>query len=132
MAESKLDYIADRLDGVADKVDNLNTTLAIHVAKFEEHVEREENDRVHLIRNTDVLHENTASLKDHIRRTDLLEEYVKKLDERFAPVELEALRRRAVTDWIKGKIVLLAKLGGAIGGIGALVGIAKFLIQSLS
>jgi hypothetical protein len=128
---TKLDYIAERLDGVSEKVDTINTSLVAHIVKFEAHIEREEEDRQHLARNTEVLRENTASLQDHMRRTDALEVYVKKIDERFTPVELEAMRKRAVADFIKGQVVFLAKLGGALTAVGALVGIVRFIIHSL-
>lgn len=128
---SKLDYIADRLDTVSEKVDTLNTTLATHVAKFEAHVEREEEDRVHIIRNTDVLHNNTLSLQDHMKRTEILEHYVKAIDDRFTPVELEAMRKKAVGEWTKSRIIFLGKLGGAVAAIGSIGAGIKFLIGYL-
>lgn len=131
MPDSKLDYIANRLDNVAEKVEDINTTLASHVAKFEAHVEREEDDRAHLIRNTDVLHENTSSLKDHMKRTELLEYYVKKIDERFTPIELEISRKKAVGEWLKSNVIFLGKVGGAVTALGGIGAAIKILIGHL-
>jgi predicted ribosome quality control (RQC) complex YloA/Tae2 family protein len=131
MADSKLDNISDKLDSVVEKMFNMNTKLEVHIEKFESHAEQEERHQEALRRNTEVLQQNTESLKDHMQRTDLLESYVKKIDERFTPIELESLRQRAVTDWWKGKVMFLAKLGGAIGALGAIMGIVKWMANNL-
>lgn len=127
----KLDNLAHKLDSVADKVSDIGTKLEVHISKFETHIGHEDSQNADMRRNTEVLQANTESLRDHMQRTNLLESYVKKIDERFTPVELESLRKKAVADWWKGRVVFLAKLGGAIGAIGALAGIAKWLISSL-
>jgi hypothetical protein len=128
---TKIDYIADRLDNVAEKVDDLRTTLTTHVAKFESHVVREEEDRAHLIRNTDVLNENTASLKDHMKRTEILERYVKAIDDRFTPVELELIRKKAVSEWLKSRVIFIGKLGGAVTALGAIGAAIRLVLQNL-
>ncbi len=131
MPDGKLDYIVEKLDNMSEKVSDMGTKLEVHIGKFESHVEQEAQHQEALRRNTEVLEENTESLKDHMQRTDLLEAYVKKIDERFTPVEMESLRQKAVADWWKGKVVFLAKLGGAIGALGAIAGIVKWLLASL-
>lgn len=132
MTTEKLDYIVHKLDIVTDKVADINSHLEVYVAKFDAHVAQEDDQKEVLKRNTEILYENTTSLKDHMQRTDLLEAYIKKIDERFTPVEMAAMRKKAVSDWGKSKLVLLAKLGGATGGIGAIAAIIKFLIHYLS
>lgn len=131
MDDNKLDYITRKLDVVADKVADIDTKLEVHIAKFDIAAEKAAEDRMNIGRNTDVLHANTASLQDHMKRTELLEDYVKKIDERFTPVELEALKKKAVGEWWKLRILFLAKLGGALGAIGALGAAAKMLIHYL-
>src|SRR5574343_1294721 len=118
----KFDTLSSKIDSVTEKISDMNSKLEVHIAKFDAHTEHEETYNVALQRHTEVLQDNTESLKDHMRRTDMLETYVKKIDERFTPVELESLRKKAVTEWWKSKIWFLAKLGGALGTLGAMLG----------
>ncbi len=118
-----------KLDTIVDKVSEIATKLEVHITKFESHVEHENEQNAELRQNTEVLRVNTESLQDHMARTDALENYVKKIDERFTPVELESIRRAAVSEWWKNKLVFVAKLGGAVGAIGALGGALKFLLD---
>lgn len=131
MDDSKIDYITQKLDHVSDKVNETNTMLQVHVAKFDSAVQDNERDRQNIARNTEILNHNTESLKEHMAQTQLLRDYVKKIDDRFTPIELEALKRKAVGEWWKNRVVFLAKLGGALGALGALGAIAKFLIHYL-
>jgi len=132
MADGKLDSIADKLDNIVEKVADMGTKLEVHISKFETHVEQEDEHKEALQRNTEVLQQNTESLKDHMERTDLLEAYVKKIDERFTPLELEAMRKKAVTEWRNDKLVLIAKIGGALSALGAIGAALKVLLQHLS
>lgn len=121
---------AQKLDTLVAKVSDLGTKLEVHLANFQSHTAAEEEQKQDLKQNTRVLQENTSSLQEHMARTDALEHYVKKIDERFTPVELESLRKRAVSDWWKGKVWLGAKLGGALGAVGAITGILRWLSHS--
>jgi hypothetical protein len=132
MADDKIDYITHKLDAIAEKVSDINTALEVHTAKFDAHVAYEDEQKEDIRRNTEVLHQNTSSLQDHMKRTDLLESYVKKIDDRFTPVELEILRKNAVNDFIKSRVIFLGKLGGAITALGALAAVARFLLRYLS
>ena len=133
MADStKLDYIVNRLDNVAEKVDVISTTLAAHIAKFDAHLETSVIEQQHIQRNTNVLHSNTLSLQDHMKRTEILETYVKKIDERFTPVEIEAMRKKAVGEWLKSRVIFLGKIGGAITAFGGIGAVIKFLIKYLA
>ena len=127
----KFDVLANKLDNVAEKVSDIGSKLEVHVVKFEAHIEREDERNSTLMRHADALQENTESLKDHMRRTDALETFVKKIDERLTPVELEAIHRKAIADWWKTRIWFAAKLGGALGALGALAGMLKFVLNSL-
>ena len=130
MANDKMDNVVKKLDSVSDKVSDINTKLEVHISKFDIHLEQEQERIQVLKRNTEILNENTASLKDHMERTDLLETYVKKLDERIQPVELQLIRSQAVADWWKARVVFLAKLGGAIAALGTMVSMLKWLLMS--
>lgn len=126
--DKKLDYITDKLDFVADKIYEIDTNLQVHIARFESVAQDSAEDRRNIKRNTEVLQENTVSLQDHMKRTDILEAYVKGVESRFTPVEMDAMRRKAVNEWAKSRVFFLAKLGGAITGLGAAAGLVKFLI----
>lgn len=121
---------ADKLDTIVEKVSNIGTKLEVHIANFEAHISHEEEQKEELKRNTSILQTNTSSLQEHMQRTDALESYVKKIDERFTPVELESLRKKAVADWWKTRVIFMAKLGGAIGAVGAMGGILKMWLNS--
>ena len=129
---SKIDYIANRLDHVADKVDDLKDTLVGLVTKFEMHVEREDEDRVHVIKNTNTLNTNTVSLQEHMKRTAALEEYVRNIEGRFTPVELDVMRKNAINAWIKAQVIFLGKIGGALTALGAIAAAVKLLLNHLS
>ena len=126
--EKKLDYITDKLDNVSEKVNDIDTKLQVHIAKFDIAVKDNEEDRRNIERNTNVLQDNTQNLIEHMKRTELLEAYIKLLEGRFTPVEMEATRKKAVADWTKDKLVLIAKIGGAVTGIGALGAAIKLLL----
>lgn len=129
--EKKLDYITNKLDYVAEKVADIDIKLQVHIAKFDAAVEDNVEDRRKIEHNTDILSENTSSLAEHIKRTEMLENYIKVLEGRFTPVEVESARKKAVEEWVKEKLVLMAKIGGAVTGVGALAAAIKFLISYL-
>jgi hypothetical protein len=129
--DKKLDYITTRLDKVADDVVDINTKLEVHIAKFDSVVEDVKVDRTHLQRNTDILNTNTTSLQEHMKRTDILEQYVRNIEGRFTPVELDVMRKKAVSEWIKAQLVLVAKIGGAITALGGIAAAAKMLLAYL-
>ena len=113
MADKK-DTLAEKLDYVVEKVSDIGTKLEVHITKFNAHTDNEDKYRAAISRNTEILQTNTESLKEHMQRTDLLEVYVKKIDDRFTPVELTSQRKQAVVDWWKNTILIAAKLGAAI------------------
>lgn len=115
----KIDNLAEKLDSVTEKVSDIGTKLEVHLAKFEAHVDGERDRWQALDRNTEILQQNTESLKEHMQRTDLLETYVKKIDERFTPVEVAAQRKQAVHDWWKNSIIFVAKVGAAVTAVTA-------------
>jgi DNA repair exonuclease SbcCD ATPase subunit len=130
MANEKLDSVMEKLDNVEEKVSDIRTKLEVHLSKFDAHIELEREQNQILNRNTEILQTNTASLQDHMARTDLLESYVKQLDQRIAPVEMELLRSNAVADWWKARVMFLAKLGGAIAAVSTMLGLLKWLLNA--
>lgn len=132
MADSKLDYITEKLDNVSEKVTDIDTKLQIHIIKFDEAIKDNIEDRKDITRNTDILQDNTKNLAEHMKRTELLENYIKLLESRFTPVEMETVRKKAIADWTKERLVLLAKIGGALSALGAIGAAVKLLISHLS
>lgn len=130
MAE-KLDGIAHKLDTVVEKLADVNTKVEVLASNFNSHVAHEEEQVKAMAENTKVLQANTNSLQEHMSRTNMLETYMKKMDERFSPLELESIRKKAVAEWWKTKVIILGKVGAAIGAVGAIAGIVKFLLSAL-
>jgi type I site-specific restriction endonuclease len=127
----QLDKILEKLESVGDKVAEIDTQLHVLNAKFEAHLEDDKESKETLIRNTDILSDNTDSLKEHMAQTALLRDYIKKVDDRFTPIEQEAQRKAAVELYTHSKLVLIAKIGGAITGLGAIAGIVKIALSML-
>lgn len=127
MADDK--YLRDKLDALVEKAHDIDSSLKSHVATFEAHTKQDEKVFDELKRNTDILAVNTESLKSHMRRTDQLEEYVKRVESRLTPLEVEALRKEAVRQWWHDKVFLFAKLGGAGAALGAVGAALKILLH---
>jgi DNA replication protein DnaD len=114
MADSnKIDYIQERLEGVATSVAKIDKDNAIQRIALEEHTKSDEKMYEELKRMNDILQQNTDSLKEHMHRSDLLEDLVHKMDKRISPIELERVQRAAVKDFLHKNIKFIAKIGAA-------------------
>lgn len=129
--DSKIDYIQERLDKVVDKVHDISASVDTLTMSLESHTKQDERMYDELKRSNDILAENTESLKDHMRRTQLLEDFVRKVDTRIAPIEREHMSRKVLQAHRNATLKLIAKLGAAVGALGAMGAAAKFLIQFL-
>ena len=127
--KTKLDYIQQRIDIVVDRVAEVGKDVGAFRVFFEDHDKRETEHQAQLQRLAETLHNNTESLQSHVHRTDLLEEYVKKVDARFTPIETERIRKTAVNMWFYGRLKLFVKIGGAVSAVGAIGLIAKHVVQ---
>lgn len=128
---NQLDYIQERVDMVVDRVADVRESVESLRTTFEYHVKQDDQMREDLSRITTILDENTFSLKEHIRRTNLLEDYVKSVDARVSPIEKERMRKKAAYEWIVAKLKLVAKLGAAISALGAIAVAAKHVLSYL-
>lgn len=126
---AKLDYIQERVDTVVDRVADVGKSMEGLKTAFELHVER--NDKLHesVSVMAETLRANTNSLNEHMRRTDILEHYVKSVDARFTPLEVERTRKKAVNVWVSAQLKLSAKIGGAVAAAGTVGMAAKHLIE---
>lgn len=135
MSDSNNEYLSksmERLEKTVDKVDEkcnvIEKTLVQLSTRFNDHLQQDEKMYEEFKHMVSILQENTESLKDHILRTNMLQESVLKMDARLSPLEQERLKREAVREFLSSKAKKWGKLiAMASAGIGVLVGIAKLL-----
>jgi len=112
-----LEKLEKSVDNVDNKCDRIDTTLAVMTAKFEEHLKQDEKMYEEFKSMVQILRENTDSLKEHVLRTNTLQDMVIGINNRLEPIEQDRLKKAAVTEFIKSKAAFWAKIGGAAGGI---------------
>lgn len=117
MDSKKIDYIQDRVDSVANTVNNIDKDMALQKASFEAHLKQDERMYDEFKRLNDILQQNTESLKEHMHQTALLKEAVMKMDARLSPIEIEHIQKNAVRAWVVNRAKLIAKVGTAIAAI---------------
>lgn len=125
---NKLDYIQDRIDTIIDRVHDLNKYVESQKLSLNLHQEQQDQIAKELSRMNDILAKNTMSLEDHMRRTDLLEQHVKLVEERFRPLETENARKLAVRAWIAQQAKFVIKTAAFISGVS---GIAYVLQKAI-
>lgn len=123
-ADEILSRIDQKLDEVSTSLYKVDKDVALQKAAFDEHIRQDEKMYEELKRMNDILQQNTESLKEHMQRTELLEEMVKKMDSRLSPVEIRHIEQEAIKKHRKEMLVLWAKVAGALT---AIVGIAAAL-----
>jgi hypothetical protein len=127
--DESIGYIKAKLDDVSDTVTRIDKDVAAHRAAFDQHTADDKDMFTEFVRMNDILSQNTASLREHMHRTDLLEAAVLRMDERISPMEVERLRKGAVNDWIKSKLWLVSKVLAAITTVGGVLALAKQFIH---
>jgi DNA repair exonuclease SbcCD ATPase subunit len=115
--DNKLNYIQSKLDTVADTCSNIDKELAIHKAAFEAHLEQDQKMYEEFKKMNEILRENTDSLKEHMHRTELLENAIVKMDQRLSPIEIEHIQKDAINKFISKKATLIAKIAGAVTAV---------------
>lgn len=118
MADKK-DYLQEKLDTIAGAMSNIDKDVALQKAALLAHTEQDEKLCAELTRMNNILQDNTESLKEHVRRTNLLESVVKNIDDRLNPIEIEHIQKAAVHSWAMNKLKLLGKIGTAVGAVAA-------------
>lgn len=113
----KIDYIQDKLDSVADTCVKIDKEVALQKQAFDDHLAQDERMYEEFKRMNNILQDNTDSLKEHMHRSDLLEDLVTKMDKRFSPMQIEYERKTAVREFLTDKGKLIAKLGAAATGL---------------
>lgn len=126
-----LQYIQDRLESVADSVANIDKDMALNRQALEDHTHSDEKMYEELRRMNNILQANTESLKEHIRRTNLLEDLVDRMDKRLSPIEVEHIQKEAVKDYIYQNAKYIAKVGAALAAIAGIWVFLKPFVQQL-
>ena len=118
---SKLDEAIEKVDAKCDRID---TTLAVMATRFDEHLKQDEKMYEEFKVMVQILRENTDSLKEHVMRTNTLQNMVislqdmtRNMNARLEPLEQERLKREAVNEFLKGKAAKWSKLAAAAAGI---------------
>ena len=122
--DDKVDRIENNLEDVKATVNNIDKELALHKASLEEQKEHDTRAWDELKRMNDILQQNTNSLNEHMRRTDILEDMVQRFDTRFSPIELSYIEQKVIDKYIldrkakiKSALIFLTKVAGAIGAV---------------
>lgn len=125
--DDMLNKIDNKLDDVADSIHKVDKEVALQKAAFDDHIKQDEKMYEEFKRMNDILQVNTDSLKEHMHRTELaekqlvlLEELVKTMDARLAPIELAKIEEAAIH---KYKVDKFKKYGKIIGAIATVIGI---------
>lgn len=119
---SKIDQKLDEVSGSIHKVDK---EVALQKAAFDEHIKQDEKMYEEFKRMNDILQQNTESLKEHMHRTELLEDIVKKMDARLSPVEVRHIEEEAVKKHRKEVFIMSAKIVGALAAAVAVIAFFK-------
>jgi len=115
---SKLEEAVEKVDAKCDRID---TTLAVMATRFDEHLKQDEKMYEEFKVMVQILRENTDSLKEHVMRTNTLQEMVLAINSRLEPIEQERLKKQAVNEFLKAKAAKWSKVAGVITGIITLV-----------
>ena len=127
----KIDEIAGKVDGVVETLHKVDKDMALQRAAFDDHLKQDELVYQEFKRMNDILQQNTDSLKEHMLRTSMLENIMIKMDSRLNPIEIEFVRKAAVSDWIYSKLKWIGKIGAALTASVGLWMLAKEILTHL-
>ena len=123
------EYILSELKDLSTKTGNIEVTLAQQKTSFDAHTKQDENMYEELKRMNNILSDNTESLRDHMQQTALLKDTVIKMDARLYPIELERIRKEAVSEWRKSALILTAKVISFLVGGSSIIVIVKEVLS---
>lgn len=131
--DEMLSKIDTKLDDVSDAIHKVDKEVALHKAAFDEHIRQDEKMYEEFKRMNDILQQNTESLKEHMHRTELLEQLVQKMDARLMPIEKEKIEQEAISKYRTEKLKKYGKVLGAIAtAIGILAAAKPYLLKLLA
>ena len=129
--DDMLSKIDDKLDEAINVTHKIDKELALQKAAFEDHSRQDEVMYEELRRMNDILQVNTESLREHMHRTELLEQLVKKMDARLSPIELEKIEQTAIDKYRTDKLKKYGKILGYLATAIAILAAAKPLLLKL-
>lgn len=127
VSDEILSKIDEKIDDLTVAIHKVDKEVALQKASFDEHTKQDERMYEELRRMNDILQQNTESLKEHMHRTELLEDIVKKMDARLNPIELEKIEKEAIKKYHDEKIEKWVKFGKVAGAIAAIVTIVTMM-----
>lgn len=119
-----IEDLQEKMDEIADQLHKIDKDTALHSLTLMEHLKMHERTYEEFKRSIDVLEANTNSLKEHMHRTELLETFVHKMNDRLMPIEVAQIEAAAIK---KHKHETMVRWGKIIGSILGLIGIAAAL-----
>jgi methyl-accepting chemotaxis protein len=129
--DSKLNDIQEQVSSISESVHNIDKEVALTQQTLKNHTAHDEILDQQIVKQlgliNEVLQKNTASLDEHIRRTDLLETMVQKMDNRLSPLEVQHIQQEAIITWRHDTLMKAIKIVGAIGSIIAILVALKML-----
>lgn len=139
--EDKVEKVQDKVGSIDGEVRSLNTKFGQHEEMFKAHLETDQRMYEEFARMNSTLQENTESLKEHMRRTSVVEDShreqhialqaqhdaLMKIDGRLKIFEDDKLKKMAVREYIAERwklwLMYLGAFSTLIGIISKLTGI---------
>lgn len=109
-----LSQIRSKLDDISDTCSKIDKELALQKAAFDAHLAQDERMYEEFKRMNNILAENTDSLKEHMRRTSMLEEVILNINGRLGPIEVEHIQKQAVSAYVNSMLRFIGKAAGAM------------------
>lgn len=129
--DDMLNKIDEKLDEVVESIHKVDKETALQKSAFDAHTKQDEQMYEELRRMNDILAQNTESLREHMKQTQLLKDTVLKIDARLAPIEVERIEAEAVKKYRNDKLKKYGKILGLIATAIGILAAAKPLLLKL-
>lgn len=129
--EDLLSKIIDKLDDLQKYAHNTDKDLAVVKNVIQEQSADIKALQEEQKRSNEILGQNTKSLDEHMRRTDILERLHKDVDGRLAPIEKEKIEQAAIKAHNRELVIRWAKIIGGLATAGTIFVAAKPFILAL-
>jgi hypothetical protein len=123
--------LEDKVDAISEQLHKMDKDLALQQAAFVELSRHHELLYQELKRSNDILKANTDSLREHMHRTELLEDLANKMDGRLSPIEKRQIEEDAVRKHKHETLVRWGKILAALVAFSGLLMWAKPLLLKL-
>lgn len=131
--EDMLSKIDTKLDEAVEAIHKVDKDVALQKASLEERTNDVNRMYEELKRMNDILQQNTESLREHMHRTDLLEQLALNLNQRLEPIELEKIEQETIKKYRTEQLKKYGKIVGIVAtAIGILAAIKPYLLKLLA